>query len=160
MRLDRRGFTLVEVLVVVSIVLIIAAIAIPNLLRSRMSANQASTVESLRVINTSEVAYSVTYTGYSSSLAALGPPPPGAGISAVMSGLIDQQLAGGVKSGYIFTYTPTQLDANGHYQGYTISANPSEYNVTGVNYYYTDQTHVIRQNATQPATATDQAVAQ
>ncbi|MBZ5566186.1 MAG: prepilin-type N-terminal cleavage/methylation domain-containing protein [Acidobacteriia bacterium] len=160
MRFDRRGFSLVELLVVVSIILIIAAIAIPNLMRSRMSANQASTVESLRVINTSEVAYSVTYTGYSPSLAALGPPPPGAAVTAAKAGLIDQQLAGGLKSGYIFTYTPTQLDANGQYRGYTINANPSQYNVTGVNYYYTDQSHVIRQNATQPASATDEAVAQ
>ncbi len=160
MRLDHRGFSLVELLVVVSIILIIAAIAIPNLMRSRMSANQASTVESLRVINTSEVAYSVTYTGYSPSLTALGPPPPGANVTAAKAGLIDQQLAGGLKSGYIFTYTPTQPDANGQYRGYTINANPSQYNVTGVNYYYSDQSHVIRQNATQPASASDEAVAQ
>ncbi len=160
MRLDRRGFSLVEILVVVSIILIIAAIAIPNLMRSRLSANQASTVESLRVINTSEVAYSVTYTGYSPTLTALGPPPPGADITAANAALIDQQLAGGVKSGYIFTYTPTQLDANGHYQGYTINANPSQLNVTGVNYFFTDQSHVIRQNLTQPASASDPAVAQ
>ncbi len=160
MRLGHRGFSLIELLVVISIILIIAAIAIPNLMRSRMAANQASAVESLRVINTSEVAYSVTYTGYSPTLLALGPPAPGANVTATTAGLIDDQLAKGLKSGYIFTYVPAQLDLNGHYQGYTIHANPTQYNVTGLNYYFTDQSHVIRQNATQPATASDPAVAQ
>ena len=75
MRHDQRGFSLIELLIVVAIILIIAAIAIPNFLRSRIAANQASAIESLRVISTAEVTYSTTYgTGFSTSLSALGPP--------------------------------------------------------------------------------------
>src|SRR5438270_9858780 len=71
----QKGFSLIELLIVVAIILIIAAIAIPNLLRSRIAANEASAVGSVRTINTSEVTYSSTYSdiGYSSSLANLGP---------------------------------------------------------------------------------------
>ena len=69
-------------------------------------------------------------------------------------------LAGGTKSGYVFTYAPALLDRNGHYQGYTIQANPSQFNVTGMNYYFTDQSHVIRQNSTRPASASDPSAAQ
>jgi type IV pilus assembly protein PilA len=160
MRLAQKGFSLVELLIVVSILLIIAAIAVPNLLRSRMAANQASAVESLRVINTSEIAYDVTYMGYSPTLGALGPPPGGGNVSAAAAGLIDSLLASGSKSGYVFTYAPALLDMNGHYQGYTIHANPSQYNVTGMNYYFTDHSHVIRQNSTGPASVSDPSAAQ
>jgi len=82
-----EGFTLIELLIVVAIILVIAAIAIPNLIRSRIVANQASAVESLRVLGTSEVTYSAIYgNGYSSSLAAMGPPPPGAVANASAAG--------------------------------------------------------------------------
>src|SRR2546430_10528900 len=71
----QNGFSLIELLIVVAIILIIAAIAIPNLLRARIAANEASAVSSLRTINTAEVTYSTTYptVGYAATLAILGP---------------------------------------------------------------------------------------
>src|SRR2546428_10388950 len=74
MRKNSKGFSLIELLIVVAIILIIAAIAIPNLLRSRIAANQASAVGSLRTLNTANITYASTYnTGYSSALSYLGP---------------------------------------------------------------------------------------
>jgi len=155
-----KGFSLVELLIVVAIILVIAAIAIPSLLRSRIAANQASAVESLRVLGTAEVTYSACYgNGYSTTLAALGPVPNGAVANASAAGLIDDLLANGTKSGYVFNYTPTLLDPTGRYNGYTILANPSQPGVTGIDYYYEDETHVIRMNATAQAGSTDSYVA-
>jgi len=78
MRTHQKGFSLIELLIVVAIILIISAIAIPNLLRSRMAANEASAVGSIRTINTSAVMYSATYpnVGFPPSLAALGGAAP------------------------------------------------------------------------------------
>ena len=94
----QKGFSLIELLIVVAIILIIAAIAIPNLLRSRIAANEASAVGSIRTINTSEVTYASTYPNIGfATLDALG----GAGGSATGAGLLDAVLASQVKSGYV-----------------------------------------------------------
>jgi type IV pilus assembly protein PilA len=111
--------------------LIIAAIAIPNLLRSRIAANQAAAVGVLRTINTVEVAYASTYnTGYSSDLASLEEP---AG-TASAAGLIDDVLAGGTKSGYAFTYQAGHTDKDGRVTTYTLRADPVSPQ-TGTNHY-------------------------
>jgi len=159
MRTDHRGFSLLELLIVVAIILIIAAIAIPNLLRSRIAANQASAISSCRTINTAEVTYASSYgTGFSSTLLQLGPPTSGA-VSESAAGLIDSVLASGVKSGYSFAYVPGNPDSRGLYNGYGVNGGPTQVGVTGTTYYFTDQTYVIRANLTGPASASDSPVA-
>lgn len=153
-RKESQGFSLIELLIVVAIILIIAAIAIPNLLKSKMAANQASAVASLRTLNTSEITYSATYNvGFTSSLAQLGPPASGSSTSAA-AGMIDSVLAAGTKSGYSFIYAASAA-VNGVTSNYTINANPITPGTTGQNYYYTDATNVIRQNNSASATASD-----
>ena len=157
---DQKGFPLIELLIVVTIILIIAAIAIPNFLRSRIAANQASAIESLRVISTAEVSYTTTYgTGFSTSLAYLGPPAAAQGATSTAAGLLDETLAGGEKSGYHFTYAPSLYNAaTNTWNGYTINADPSAYGQTGGVYYFSDQSFVIRANSSTIAASTDSAV--
>ncbi|HEV2175704.1 MAG TPA: prepilin-type N-terminal cleavage/methylation domain-containing protein [Terriglobia bacterium] len=155
MRRSSAGFSLIELLIVVAIILIIAAIAIPNLLKSKMAANQSSAVASLRTLNTAEVTYSTAYNvGYSSTLAQLGPPASGNATSTT-AGLIDSVLAAGTKSGYSFTYTPSATDASGNTNGYVLTANPITPGQTGQNFYYSDDLSVIRQNSQSTAGASD-----
>jgi prepilin-type N-terminal cleavage/methylation domain-containing protein len=154
------GFSLVELLIVVAIILVIAAIAIPSLIRSRIAANQASAIESLRVIGTSEVTYAAIFgNGYSASLAALGSPQAGAIPSTSAAGLIDDLLVSGIKSGYTFTYSPSLLDSTGRYNGYTILAEPNQVGISGIDFFYTDETHIIRMNATAQAGSSDSFIA-
>ncbi len=149
------GFSLIELLIVVAIILIIAAIAIPNLLRSRIAANQASAVGSLRTINTAEITYASTYnTGYTGTLSNLAPPASGNPTSTA-AGLLDSVLAAGIKSGYSFAYVASAADASGRINAYTVNGNPVVVGTTGQNFYFTDQSAVIRQNTTATAAATD-----
>jgi type IV pilus assembly protein PilA len=99
-----KGFSLIELLIVVAIILIIAAIAIPNLLRARMAANESSAVASIRTINTAEITYSSTYptVGFATALTNLGGVSP-CTPSSNTACLIDSVLASGTKSGYNFT---------------------------------------------------------
>jgi len=127
------------------------------LLRDQVSSNQASVAGSLRTINTAETTYSETFkTGYSPSLAALGPPTGGATESASAAGLFDSVLAGGLRSGYKFTYTPGPPDKAGHVKTYTVVARPVEYGRTGRINFFTDESGVIRKtDEDRPATAKD-----
>jgi type IV pilus assembly protein PilA len=149
-----RGFSLIELLIVIAVILIIAAIAIPNFLRSKMRANEASAVSSLRSITTADVVYSTTYNvGYASSLTALG--GSGAVINQSNSGLIDSVLSSGSKSGYTFTYVATSSDANGDILTYTANADPVLAGTTGDTHFYVDQTSIIRSNQTAAAGPND-----
>ena len=107
---NSKGFSLLELLIVVAIILIIAAIAIPNFLRSRIQANEASAVASMRTINTAQIAYSVNWGGYSDSLGKMGPPAThGAAPDATHADVLDSLLGCGSarcnKSGYTFAIT-------------------------------------------------------
>jgi len=126
----------------VAIILIIAAIAIPNLLRSRMSANEASAVGSVRTINTSAVMFSSTYpdVGFPATLAALGGATPCTATSTNAC-LLDQVLALGTKSGYTFVWTG---DGNTPSVGYSITGTPVAVGATGQRMFFSDQSGVIR----------------
>jgi type II secretory pathway pseudopilin PulG len=134
-------------------VLIIAAIAIPNLLRSKMAANAASAVGSLRTLNESVVVYSTKYGTYPPSLAALGPT---SSPSSTTADLIDSALASGTKSGYVFNYHVFEVIAsNGRRESptYTITANPVTSGTTGTRYFFTDQSGTIRMESDRVASA-------
>jgi len=141
-----RGFSLIELLIVVAIILIIAAIAIPNLLRSRMAANEASAVGSIRTINTASIAFQTTFptVGLPATLAALGGANPCSASSATGC-LIDQILATGTKGGYAFAWTG---DARTPSITYTITATPVVIGNSGQRMFCSDQTGVIRYTTT------------
>jgi type IV pilus assembly protein PilA len=156
-RTRSAGFSLIELLVVVAVILIIAAIAIPNYMRTRMRANEASAVQSLRNIATAELVYSTTYgIDFSDNLAKLS----GTGILPDQNnaGLIDEVLASGLKQGYLIVYTPLTTDAQGHPATYSVTADPQAPGNTGTRHFYTDQSCVIRANDSAPATASDPAI--
>jgi type IV pilus assembly protein PilA len=146
----QKGFSLIELLIVVAIILIIAAIAIPNLLRSRMAANESSAVGSLRTLNTAEVAYSTTYPSVGfTALAALGGAAPCTAAVSTASCLVDAVLApsagNGVKSGYSFVVAPgTTVPA----VTYTSTGTPLVLGQSGQRTFCSDQSGVIRANAT------------
>jgi type IV pilus assembly protein PilA len=157
MRNKQKGFSLIELLIVVAIILIIAAIAIPNLLRARISANEASAVASLRTMNTASITYNSSYGQYPLTLSALGP-SNGATPTSTSADLLDQVLAptGGVlisnKSGYTFTFSPTPAVCSGAAGTcYSVNADPQVSNQTGVRHFYTDQSGVVRWNGTATA---------
>jgi type IV pilus assembly protein PilA len=139
---QQKGFSLIELLIVVAIILIIAAIAIPNLLRSRMAANEASAVGSIRTINTSAVTYSSTYpsNGFPVSLVALGGASP-CTASPAGACLLDAVLSAGTKSGYKFAWSG---DGNTPSVGYSVTGTPVSVGGSGQRMFFSDQSGVIR----------------
>lgn len=160
----QKGFSLIELLIVVAIILVIAAIAIPNLIRARMSANEASAVESLHTIYIAETAYwaqgwsNPTSIGYSNTLPDLGDGGGCAPPSLTSACQLDDVLANATstasgKSGYYFTYTP--VSSGGKNIGFTVNAEPVVRGSTGQRGFFVDESGVIRKNNSAAASVND-----
>ena len=134
----RRGFSLIELLIVIAIILIIITMAAPKFTQARKFANETSAVQSIKTINGVQYQYQSQFGKFATSLAELGPPQSGDPGPAA-SDLIPGDLAAGEKSGFRFTLSGSE-------SGYVIHAAPATFGTTGNRTFYSDQTGVIRQN--------------
>ncbi|MBZ5584953.1 MAG: prepilin-type N-terminal cleavage/methylation domain-containing protein [Acidobacteriia bacterium] len=142
----RRGFSLIELLIVIAIILIIITMAVPKFNQAKKFANETAAIRAIQAVHSGETMYQSQYGRYATSLAELGPPQSGAA-SPSAADVIGNDLAGGEKLGYKFTVTGSQ-------GGYVVIAIPSTFGTTGSRTFYSDQTMVIRENYSQePPTA-------
>lgn len=150
-RSRQRGFTLIELLIVMAIILVIAAIAVPQLGKQLMAAHENAVVQTIRNLHADEAQYYAQFQTYATSLTQLGPPASGAAGPA-SADLIPKELSEGHSSGYTFVLS-------GSPSGYTITAVPDKFGSSGSQTFYSDQTMVIRHNYSQePASLNSPAI--
>ena len=141
----RRGFSLIELLIVIAIILIIAAIAVPKMNKQIMAAHEMAAIRMITTIHTGETQYYSQFGRYAQNLAEMGPPASGAAGPAAAD-LLPKNLADGKASGFIFTVVGTPT-------GYSVTAVPEAFGSSGNRTFFSDQTLVIRNNYTaEPAT--------
>jgi prepilin-type N-terminal cleavage/methylation domain-containing protein len=149
---QQKGFSLIELLLVVAIILIIAAIAIPSFLRARIAANESAAASSLRTLNTAQISYYSAYptVGFASVLSNLSGSCTGATVPTSASAcLIDSQLAGGIRSGYSFQLTNVTGTPS---TSYNILASPVMFNYSGMNYFCSYEDAIVRHSTSSIAT--------
>jgi prepilin-type N-terminal cleavage/methylation domain-containing protein len=147
----QKGFSLVELLIVVSIILIIASIAIPNLLRARIAANEAAAASSIRTINATQLMYQSAYptVGYADSLLKLGPgsgncrAPSQAAACLIDSSLANASSAAKAKSGYYFGIGTADNGTDGRVSQYTVAGAAASFGKTGLRDFCSTEDGVI-----------------
>ncbi len=141
-----RGFSLIELLIVIAIILIILAIAVPKLGSARMNANEMAVIREIQTINSMQTQYMSQFGKWATTLGELGPPASG-GPGPQAADLIPGSLSSGDKDGYVFTLAATP-------SGYTLNVNPKAYNSSGRRTFFSDQNMIIHQNwSAEPANA-------
>jgi type IV pilus assembly protein PilA len=141
-----RGFSLIELLIVIAIILIILTIAVPKMGVAQMNAREMAVVREVQTVNTAQAQYMSQFGKFAATMAELGPPASG-GPGPSAADLIPGSLAGGEKDGYTFTLAATP-------SGYTLNANPKVFNSSGRRTFYSDQNMIIHQNwSAEPANA-------
>jgi prepilin-type N-terminal cleavage/methylation domain-containing protein len=146
LRRARRGFSLIELLIVIAIILIIAAIAAPKLNVARMQAQEMAAISTFNTIHVGQTSYFSQFGKFAENLQQLGP-PAGGSVGPSAADLIPGDLATGQKSGYVFTLAAAK-------EGYTITAVPQIFGQTGRRTFFSDQTMTVRENwGAEPATA-------
>ena len=139
-RRSQRGFSLIELLIVIAIILIILSIALPQMGKARMNAQEMAAVAEVQTINKAQVQYYSQFNQYATALSQLGPPASGGGAEGPQAaGLIPANLASGGSGGYNFTVAQSA-------QGYAVTAVPKVFNSTGRRTFYSDQSGITRQN--------------
>ncbi|HEX4595351.1 MAG TPA: prepilin-type N-terminal cleavage/methylation domain-containing protein [Bryobacteraceae bacterium] len=138
-----RGFSLIELLIVIAIILIILTIAVPKLSTAQMNAREMAVVREIQTVNTAQAQYMSQFGKFAATMAELGPPSSG-GPGPSAADLIPGSLAGGDKDGYTFSLTATP-------SGYTLNVNPKVFNSSGRRTFYSDQNMIIHQNWTAEA---------